>query len=68
LIRQNAKILEKLETISSSQKSLDNRISNIEKLLDERNNDNNISNIITDDKVVLMVIFANLRYANFATL
>jgi len=54
--------------ISSSQKSLDNRISNIEKLLDERNNDNNISNIITDDKVVLMVIFANLRYANFATL
>ena len=60
LIRQNAKVLEKLDSLY---KAFDGRLSKIEKLLE--NNDESIN---LDDKVVRMVIIlANLRYMNFAT-
>jgi hypothetical protein len=51
LMRQNTKIAEKIELIITSQKSLENRLSKIEKLLDNKSNE-------LDDKTVRMVIIS----------
>ena len=58
LLYQNSKILNKLDTVISSQKKLEDRITKIENLLDKNDS--------TDlDKTILMVYYVNLQYASF---
>jgi hypothetical protein len=56
---QNTKILNKLETVISAQKKLEERVIKIENLLDKNDNTD------LDDKSILTVYYVNLQYASF---